>query len=58
MPTLDAIQINDTVIKQDGSEFSLWYNDTRYMCENINTMESLKELQSQIDIAKGHVVCT
>ena len=58
MPTLDAIQINDTVIKQDGSQFSLWYNDTRYMCENIDTMESLKELQSQIDIAKGHVICT
>jgi hypothetical protein len=41
MPTLDAIQVNDTVIKQDGSEFSLWYNDTRYMCENIDTMESI-----------------
>ena len=58
MPTLDAIQINDTVIKQDGSEFSLWYNDTRYMYENIDTKTSLQELVPQIDIAKGHVICT
>lgn len=58
MPTLDAIQVNDTIIKQDGSEFSLWHNDIRYMYENKKTNSSLKELQSQIDIAKGHVICT
>lgn len=58
MPTLDAIQVNDTVIKQDGSNFSLWKNDTKYMCENIDNMESLKQLEAQIDIAKGHVICT
>ncbi len=51
--------MNRTEIMQHGDDqFSLWNNNIRYMWENINTKESLKELQSQIDIAKGHVICT
>ena len=59
MPVIKPIQINNTRIEQHGPfTFSLSYNNVQYMFEDISRNISLKEFQSHIDIAKGHVICT
>jgi len=58
LPVIDAIKVNDTEIKSDHNEYTLVYNDKQYMYENLESKSSALELQAQIDIAKGHCICT